>query len=206
MRNSLGESIASDYTSFMTEKNTQPKPTFRLDEIIKQVGDQSYPPVHLWNPEFCGDIDMVIKRDGSWFYMGTPIARERMVRLFSTILRKDDDGKTYLVTPVEKVGITVEDAPFVITTMEVVGSGENIAISFTTNIGDVVLLDEAHPLRVEINPKSGEPRPYVLVRDRLEALICRPVFYELVDLAHEQDGTLVLKSAGKRFTLGAVSE
>ena len=204
--NSLGGSIASDYTTFMTEIKTPPKSTLRLDEIIKQVGDQSYPPVHLWNPEFCGDIDMVIKSDGSWFYMGTPITRERMVRLFSTILRKDADGKTYLVTPVEKVGITVEDAAFVITTMEVVGNGEHASISFTTNIGDVLLLDEAHPLRVEINPKSGEPRPYVLVRDRLEALICRSVFYELVDLAQEQDGNLVIKSAGKIFTLGAVSE
>lgn len=182
-----------------------PKSTLRLDEIMKQVGEQSYPPVHLWNPDFCGDIDMVIKKDGSWYYMGTPIARERMVRLFSTILRKDDDGKTYLVTPVEKVGITVEDAAFVITSVEVAGSGEDASISFETNVGDVFLLDEAHPLRVEINPESGEPRPYVLVRGRLEALICRSVFYELVHLAEQQDGDLVVKSAGKAFLLGAMS-
>ncbi len=189
----------------MTERKSKATSTLRLDEIMKQVGNQSYPPVHLWNPEFCGDIDMVIKSDGSWYYMGTPITRERMVRLFSTILRKDDDGKTYLVTPVEKVGITVEDAPFTIIAMEVVGAGEDSAISFTTNIGDIVLLDDEHALRVEINAKSGEPRPYVLVRGRLEALISRSVFYELVELAEEKDGNLVIKSARKTFTLGAVS-
>ena len=195
-----------DYTVLMTETKITPKATFRLDEIMKQVGDQSYPPVHLWNPEFCGDIDMVIKSDGSWYYMGTPITRERMVRLFSTILRKDDDGKTYLVTPVEKVGITVEDAAFVITALEVAGKDEQSAISFTTNVGDIVVLDEAHPLRVEINKESKEPRPYVLVRGNLEALIGRSVFYELVDLAQEKDGNLIIKSAGKVFILGAISE
>lgn len=199
-------SMPSDYSVLMTETKITPKSTFRLDEIMKQVGDQSYPPVHLWNPEFCGDIDMVIKRDGSWYYMGTPIARERMVRLFSTVLRKDDDGKTYLVTPVEKVGITVEDAPFVVTSLEVASSEGQSAISFTTNVGDVVVLDEAHPLRVVINKESKEPRPYVLVRGNLEALIGRSVFYELVDLAQEKDGDLIIKSAGKTFILGAISE
>ncbi len=206
MRNALGESMRSDYTALMTETKLTPKSTFRLDEIMKQVGDQSYPPVHLWNPEFCGDIDMVIKRDGSWYYMGTPITRERMVRLFSTVLRKDDDGKTYLVTPVEKVGITVEDAPFVVTSMERASNEGQSVISFTTNVGDVVVLDEKHPLRVEINKESKEPRPYVLIRGNLEALISRSVFYELVDIAQEEDGELALKSAGKTFILGAISE
>lgn len=195
-----------DYTVLMTETKITSKATFRLDEIMKQVGDQSYPPVHLWNPEFCGDIDMVIKSDGSWYYMGTPITRERMVRLFSTVLRKDDDGKTYLVTPVEKVGITVEDAHFVVTSLERASSDGQSAISFTTNVGDIIVLDEAHPLRVEINKESKEPRPYVLVRGNLEALIGRSVFYELVDLAQEKDGELIIKSAGKTFVLGAVSE
>lgn len=198
--------MSPDYSVLMTETKITPKSTFRLDEIMKQVGDQSYPPVHLWNPDFCGDIDMVIKRDGSWYYMGTPITRERMVRLFSTVLRKDDDGKTYLVTPVEKVGITVEDAAFVVTSMERASSeGQNV-ISFTTNVGDVVVLDEAHPLRVEINKESKEPRPYVLVRGNLEALIGRSVFYELVEMAQEKDGDLILESAGKAFILGAISE
>ena len=206
MRNALGESMRSDYTALMTETKLTPKSTFRLDEIMKQVGDQSYPPVHLWNPEFCGDIDMVIKRDGSWYYMGTPIARERMVRLFSTVLRKDDDGKTYLVTPVEKVGITVEDAPFVVTSMEQASSDGQSVISFTTNVGDIIVLDETHPLRIEINKESKEPRPYVLVRGNLEALISRSVFYELVDTAQEKDGELILKSAGETFILGEISE
>ena len=204
-RNRLGEKSPSDYTVVMTDNNISPKSSLRLEEIMKQVGKQSYPPVHLWNPDFCGDIDMVIKKDGSWFYMGTPIARERMVKLFSTILRKDDDGKTYMVTPVEKIGITVEDAPFVATNMEVSGDGDDGAISFTTNVGDVVMLDGEHPLRVEVNEQTGEPRPYVLVRGQLEALINRSVFYELVDMAEHQDNHLVIKSAGKTFSLGVVS-
>ncbi len=189
----------------MVDKQTKPKAALRLDEILKQVGDQSYPPVHLWNPEFCGDIDMAIKKDGSWYYMGTPISRQRMVKLFSTILRNDADGKTYLVTPVEKIGITVEDAPFIITAMELSGSADDAVISFTTNIGDIVVLDSEHPLRVELNEKTGEPRPYVLVRGRLEALISRSVFYELVDGAVDKEGELIVKSAGQIFSLGKVA-
>lgn len=197
----LGVNALRDYSSFMIQKTT----SIRLEEIIKQAGDQRYPPVHLWNPEFCGDIDMVIKTDGSWYYMGTPIARERMVKLFSTILRKDDDGKTYMVTPVEKIGITVDDAPFVVTTMECSGGDSDEIISFTTNVGDVIVLDGEHPLRVEVNSETGEPRPYVLVRGNLEALISRSVFYELVEHASEEDGSLILHSSGATFTLGALS-
>lgn len=145
------------------------------------------PPVHLWNPEFCGDLDMRIARDGTWFYMGTPIGRERLVRLFSTILRHDEDGKYYLVTPVEKVGITVEDAPFLAVAMKVDGKGRDQVLSFTTSVGDETVAGANHPMRFVIDVATGEPAPYVHVRARLEALINRAVFYDLVELGVEEE-------------------
>lgn len=145
------------------------------------------PPVHLWNPEFCGDLDMRIARDGTWFYMGTPIGRERLVRLFSTVLRHDEDGKYYLVTPVEKVGITVEDAPFVGVAMIVEGEGREQVLIFTTNVGDETAAGKEHPMRFEIDAETGEPAPYVHVRARLDALINRAVFYDLVELGVEEE-------------------
>ena len=145
------------------------------------------PPVHLWNPEFCGDMDMRIARDGTWFYMGTPIGRERLVRLFSTILRHDEDGKYYLVTPVEKIGITVDDAPFLVIAMKVEGEGRNQLLTFTTNVGDETVAGPEHPMRFEIDEETGEPAPYVHVRARLDALINRAVFYDLVELGVEEE-------------------
>ena len=145
------------------------------------------PPVHLWNPEFCGDIDMRIARDGTWFYMGTPIGRERLVRLFSTILRHDEDGKYYLVTPVEKVGIRVDDAPFLAVAMSVEGEGRGQTLTFTTNVGDATVAGPEHPIRFEVDGETGEPAPYVHVRARLEALINRAVFYDLVELGTEAE-------------------
>ncbi len=152
---------------------------------------RALPPVHLWNPPFCGDLDMVIKRDGSWTYMGSPIGRKSMVRLFSSVLRRDDDDRYYLVTPVEKCGITVEDAPFLAVEMDVRGTGRDQNLAFRTQVDDLVTADSDHPIRVDIDPQTGEPAPYVLVRGRLEALIHRPVFYELVERGVEQvvDGT-----------------
>ncbi len=144
------------------------------------------PPVHLWNPEFCGDLDMRIARDGTWFYMGTPIGRERLVRLFSTILRHDEDGKYYLVTPVEKVGITVDDAPFLAVAMKVEGKGRDQVLRFTTSVGDETVAGADHPMRFVIDAATGEPAPYVHVRARLEALINRAVFYDLVELGVEE--------------------
>ena len=138
-------------------------------------------PVHLWNPPFCGDLDMRIARDGTWFYLGTPIGRKSLVKLFSSIIRKDGDGY-FLVTPVEKVGITVDDAPFVAVDFHAEGEGENRKITFTTNVDDTVTAGPEHPLRLERDPDSGEPSPYVLVRANLEALIDRKSFYRLVDL------------------------
>ncbi|MBT5186579.1 MAG: DUF1285 domain-containing protein [Kordiimonadaceae bacterium] len=162
----------------------------------KAKGDKKLPPVHLWNPDFCGDIDMCINRDGSWDYMGTPISRQRMVKLFSTILRQDKD-QYYLVTPVEKVGIKVVDAPFVAVEMEV----EDKQILFRTNLDDYVNVGKENPIRVSINNQTGEPSPYVLVRDRLEALISRNVYYQLVDIAVENNGEYGVWSGGEFFPL-----
>lgn len=144
------------------------------------------PPVHLWNPPFCGDLDMRIARDGTWFYLGTPIGRPELVRLFSTILRRDG-GDFFLVTPVEKVGITVEDAPFVAVDFDVVLVGQDQVLRFTTNVGDVVDAGPERPIRVIRAPESGEPSPYVLVRANLEALIDRKSFYRLVEIGVHQD-------------------
>ncbi|WP_336057125.1 DUF1285 domain-containing protein [Nitratireductor sp. CH_MIT9313-5] len=139
-------------------------------------------PVDKWNPDFCGDLDMRIAADGTWFYMGTPIGRAALVQLFSSVLRKDEDGRTYLVTPVEKVGITVEDAHFIAVEMTVTGQGDTQILTFRTNVGDVVEAGEDHPLRFEDEPATGGVKPYLLVRGRLEALLSRALLYQLVDL------------------------
>ena len=148
------------------------------------------PPVERWNPPFCGDLDMRIARDGTWFYLGTPIGRPALVRLFSSILKKED-GKYFLVTPVEKVGITVDDAPFVAVDFEAASAGADMTLTFTTHVGDRVTAGPDHPIRVERDPTTGEPSPYVLVRRNLEALIDRKSFYRLVDLGRHapHDGT-----------------
>ncbi|MGB8818399.1 MAG: DUF1285 domain-containing protein [Rhizobiaceae bacterium] len=143
-------------------------------------GGKGLPPVDKWNPPFCGDIDMEIRADGTWFYMGTPIGRAPLVRLFSTVLRKDEDGRTYLVTPVEKVGIRIEDAPFLAVEMAVSETGNGPGLTFRTNVGDIVEANADHPLRFEIEPQTGGLKPYLRVRGRLEALVSRPVMYDLV--------------------------
>jgi hypothetical protein len=147
------------------------------------------PPVHLWNPPHCGDLDMRIARDGTWFYLGTPIGRPELVRLFSTILRKDGDSYV-LVTPVEKVGITVDDAPFVAVDFDVNGTNETQTLTFTTNVGDSTTAGPEHPIRVNRDAETGEPSPYVNVRADLDALIDRKSFYRLVDIGahHIVDG------------------
>ncbi|MBA83613.1 MAG: proteophosphoglycan precursor [Rhodobacteraceae bacterium] len=167
------------------------------------------PPVHLWNPPFCGDLDIRIARDGTWFYLGTPFGRPELVRLFSTILRKDDD-KYFLVTPVEKVGITVEDAPFVAVDFDVTGTGADQTLTFHTNVGDHTTAGPDAPIRVTRDPDTGEPSPYVLVRANLEALIDRKSFYRLVDLGahHPVDGTdwFGLWSGGQFFPIISSAE
>lgn len=146
---------------------------------------KSAPPVERWNPPFCGDLDMEIRADGTWFYLGTPIGRMPLVQLFSSVLRKDADGRTYLVTPAERVGIRVADAPFVAVEMNVAGDGDDRVITFRTNVGDVVEAGPDHPLRFVDEAETGGLKPYVLVRGRLEALVARPVMYELVDHGEE---------------------
>ena len=156
------------------------------------------PPLETWNPPFCGDLDMQIKRDGTWFYQGTPIGRPGLVKLFASILWREDD-KYYLVTPVEKVGITVEDAPFVAVDFEATGDGATQELTFITNLDDAALAGPANPIRVLRDPETGEPAPYVLIRRNLEALIDRKSFYRLVDLGVHHEGWFGVWSGGEFF-------
>ena len=158
------------------------------------------PPVHLWNPPFCGDLDMRIARDGTWFYQGTPIGRFELARLFSTILKREGD-KYFLVTPVEKVGITVDDAPFVAVDFEATGTGDTMSIKFETNMGDTATAGADNPIRVERDPKTGEPSPYIHIRAGLEALIDRKSFYRLVDIGAHHEGWFGLWSGGAFFKI-----
>jgi len=167
---------------------------------VRAAKGRGLPPVHLWNPAFCGDLDMRIARDGTWFYLGTPIGRFELVRLFSSIL-KLEDGKYFLVTPVEKVGITVDDAPFVAVDFEATGTGADQIIRFTTHVGDIADAGPDHPIRVERDADTGEPSPYVMVRAGLEALIDRKSFYRLVDLGVHHDGWFGLWSGGQFFAV-----
>ena len=165
---------------------------------------RSLPPVHLWNPANCGDIGLEIRRDGSWWQDGVRFSREKLVRLFSTILRRDPDGH-YLVTPHEKVVVKVEDAPFVGVRVDRHESDGHQVLVVTTNVGDVVAIDDAHPLRVVLDRQTGEPSTYVLVRGGLEARLARPPWYELVGLAQPdpgEAGTMSVASSGARFSIG----
>ena len=171
-----------------------------LASAARKASKGGLPPVHLWNPDFCGDLDIRIARDGTWFYLGTPIGRPELVRLFSTILRKDGDDY-FLVTPVEKVGITVDDAPFVAVDFEVTGSGKDQTLTFETNVGDFVPAGPDHPIRVERDAETGEPSPYVLIRANLEALIDRKSFYRLVDIGAHHDGWFGIWSDGEFFPI-----
>jgi len=150
---------------------------------ISKLGEDELPPVHLWNPPLCQNVDMKISRDGKWYFMNSPIGRERMVRLFSKVLRYDDDGNYYLVTPVEKIKLEVEDKPFLVIDFRIDNIGKDQIIYFETNTNDIFQLNTDHPLRVTVNKTSNEPSPYVLVRSNLEGLISRNIFYKLVDIS-----------------------
>ena len=180
----------------------------RLDRLADQLGKTELPPVHQWHPASTGDMDLHIARDGTWYYMNSPINRRRLVRLLASVMRRDDDGYC-LVTPTEKLRIQVEDAPFLVVEMEQENDGNLQRLLFRTNVDDVVAADKQHPILVTHHPLSGEPSPYVRVRDRLDALISRPVFYQLVDLAVEKIGTRTgergVWSCGSFFVLGEVS-
>lgn len=155
-----------------------------LDAIAACARDLTLPPVARWQPAHCGDSEMRIAADGTWFHQGSPIARPELVRLFSTILRREPDDSYVLVTPAEKLSIAVDDAPFVAVEMKAEGTGAGARIAFRLNTGDLVTAGPDHPIRVE---GIHSPRPYLHVRDRLEALIARPVFYELAERALTAD-------------------
>jgi uncharacterized protein len=156
-----------------------------LEALVASVARQSLPPVDSWNPPYCGDIGLRIRRDGSWLYQNSPIGRTALVKLFASVLRRDSDGKHYLVTPVEKILVAVDDAPFLAVEMIVTGHGSQQQLAFRTNVDDVVVCEPHHPIRFEIEPGSGGLKPYVLVRGRLEALVSRAVYYDLMTLSAE---------------------
>jgi hypothetical protein len=179
-----------------------------LEALIKAHGAKGPAPVEKWNPPYCGDIGMAIRSDGVWLYRGSPIGRAPLVKLFAGVLRKDADGRHYLVTPAEKVDVAVADAPFLAVEMEVRGSGRSQSLVFRTNVDDIVTAGAEHPLRFAIEDKSQGLKPYLLVRGRLEALVTRALYYDLVELAveHETDGgrRLGLWSGGAFFPMPAV--
>lgn len=181
-----------------------------LTQAARAAGGErkKLPPVHLWNPEFCGDIDMRIAADGTWFYMGTPIGRPALVQLFSTILRRDPE-RYVLVTPVERVGIRVDDAPFLGVELQRAEDQRGQVLRLRTNVEDWVEIDADHPLRFEKGAADGL-KPYVLVRDRLEALVKRALFYDLVAWGEvrEADGVEMfgVASAGAFFPMAQASE
>ena len=176
--------------------------TSLFQSILEAQKNNELPPVEKWNPPLCENVDMKIARDGKWFFMDSPIGREKMVSLFSTVLRFDEDGNYYLVTPVEKIKIEVEDKPFVIVTYQKEIKNDKEVFLFKTNVGDIVLLDTLDKLRVEIDKDTQEPSPYLKVRKNLEGLISRNVFYQLVDESYERDKELFIKSNDKEFSLG----
>lgn len=175
----------------------------RLEQQIE--GSTDIPPLERWNPEFCGDIDMRITADGRWLYEGSPIGREAMVRMFSRILWREGD-RYFLKTPVEKVGIQVDDVPFQVTQVESQSGDRGAELIFTTATGDRVRADAEHPIRVETDPDTGEPSPYLMIRFGMEGRIVRNLFYQLVEqgrMVEHPDGTeLMLDSAGETFSLG----
>jgi len=162
------------------------------------------PPVEKWNPPFCGDIDMHILRNGKWTYMGSEIKRPAMIKLFSNIIRLDDDGHYYLVTPVEKVRIKVDDVPFVAVSMNKTEDEGINCLSFMTNVQDEVMLSKENPIEIVIND-NDEPSPYITVRKNLKALISRSVYYDLINMAEEEmiddKKFLVIKSNNTSFKL-----
>ncbi len=181
------------------QKPVTPSPD-GLAASVKVAQTQGLPPVHLWNPPFCGDLDIRIANDGTWSYLGSPITRFELVKLFSSILKKEE-GKYFLVTPVEKVGITVEDAPFIAVDFDQTGEGETQQLTFTTQVGDTAIAGPDHPIRIVFATETDEPSPYILVRADLEARIDRKSFYRLVEIGGHHDGWFGVWSDGQFFPL-----
>lgn len=182
---------------------TAPVQTLPLDSLTataKTMAAKGPPPVHLWHPDYCGEIDMRIASDGTWFYMGTPIGRPALVKLFASILRKDPD-RYVLVTPVEMVGITVDDAPFIAVAMEREIDARGQSLRFRTNVDDIAVVNAEHPMRFSFDARGGLT-PYVHVRGELWAKVSRPVFYDLVALGEDRqvDGiTMFGIASGEAF-------
>ena len=173
-----------------------------LEALLAAQAGKAPAPVEQWDPPYCGDIGMRIRTDGVWLYQGSPIGRAALVKLFAGVLRKDADSRHYLVTPAEKIDVAVDDAPFLAVEMEVRGAGRVQSLIFRTNVDDIVEAGPAHPLRFAVEPGSGGLKPYLSVRGRLEALVTRALYYDLVDLAVTEEGRgLGLWSAGAFFPL-----
>jgi hypothetical protein len=171
-----------------------------LASLVAQAGQRAKArPVERWDPPYCGEIDMRIAADGTWHYRGSPISREALVRLFASILRREADGRHVLVTPVERVGIAVDDAPFVAVEVAAAGEGASRTLTFRTNVGDIVAAGPEYPLRFAIEPATGGLKPYLHVRGGLEALATRALALELVAIADQKDGASGLWSSGEFF-------
>ncbi len=176
-----------------------------LTQLLAIAREHPLTPVETWDPPYCGDIGLEIKADGTWIYAASPIQRQAMVRLFASVLRCDDDGRHYLVTPVEKIDIAVEDAPFVAVEMHVEGEGTERVLTFRTNVDDVVRCSKINPLSFVFEQPGNGLKPYVLVRGRLKALVSRALVYDLVELAEQRtiNGVQVygVMSSGTFFSL-----
>ena len=189
----------------MTEKTSKLTPD--ADSLAKSasaLNKKGPAPVHLWNPPFCGNLDIRIARDGTWYYLGTPIGRFELVKLFSSIL-KIEEGKYFLVTPVEKVGIKVDDAPFVAVDFNQIKITGEKALKFETQVGDEVVASVINPIRVERDAVSDEPAPYIHIRNGLDALIDRKTFYRLIDIGqhkkYESEDWFGIESASAFFPI-----
>lgn len=181
-----------------------------LEGLVQAARTLGEAPVEIWDPPYCGDIGLAIARDGTWSYRGSPISRHALVKLFARVLRRDSDGRHYLVTPSEKVDVSVEDAPFRAVEMQVDGHGRKQMLTFRTNVDDVVVCGPAHPLRFEVEAHSGGLKPYLRVRGRLDALVTRSLYMDLVALAQPvgrggwgQNGPeqLAVYSGGQAFVM-----
>lgn len=175
----------------------------RLQKIADAIADQALPPVHAWQPDITRDIELEIRADGQWWYCGSRIQRERMVRLFSTVLRCDDDGYTYLVTPAERLRIKVVDLPFMAVLVDRHGSSEHPSFVMTTSVGDRVIANAQHPIVVDYAHPDADPAPRIRIRDRLYARLSRHVFLQIANEAQEHEGRLGVFSDGVFMPLDA---
>ena len=180
-----------------------------LEKLIKEIknAEDLLPPVHLWEPDFCGEIDIHIKRNGQWFHEGDLIKRQQLVNLFSKVLRLDDDGHYYLVTPAEKLKIQVDDVPLLTVKAECIGEGKDQKVCLTTDTGYQYIVDADHPVYVEFDEQTGEPRPYSTVRGNLKSLLSRTVYMSLVDWGMKSEvkkGNFGFWSSDQFFELGSL--